>query len=83
MKASIETEVSKVEEALKGTDEAAIKTAMDDLNKLVNEMATNLYSQAEADGAAPNANANADAEADSSESDVEDADFEVVDDEKK
>ncbi len=78
MKSKIEEGVAAVEEALKGTDDAAIKSSMDELNKTVNEMATNMYSQANA-GDASAEGASKDAAADA---DVEDADFEVVDEDK-
>ena len=78
VKSKIEEGCTKVEEALKGTDNDAIKAAMDELNKTVNDMATNMYSQQGAEqGGAPNAD---DAAKNNADSDVEDADFEVVDD---
>lgn len=79
VKSKIEEGIAKVEEALKGTDDDAIKAAMDELNKTVNDMATNMYSQAggDATGGAE------DASGASADENVEDADFEVVDDEKK
>jgi molecular chaperone DnaK len=77
VKTKIEEGCTKVEEALKGTDNNAIKTAMDELNKTVNDMATNMYSQQGGEQGAPNAE---DPTKNAADSDVEDADFEVVDD---
>jgi molecular chaperone DnaK len=80
MKEKIEAEVSKVEEALKGADTDAIKTATDNLNTVVNELAQNMYSQAGPQGGTEQ---QAQPQNEAKDDNVEDADFEVVDEDKK
>ena len=50
--------VNKVKEALKGTDSAAIKAATDALQEKFYSVAQQMYSQANPQGADPNAGAN-------------------------
>ncbi|MCD8048521.1 MAG: molecular chaperone DnaK [Clostridia bacterium] len=51
-KSGVEAEIAKVKEALKGTDTAAIKAAVDDLTKKFYEIAPKIYQQDGAQGAA-------------------------------
>ena len=57
-KSMVEGEVNKVKEALKGTDSAAIKAATDALQEKFYSVAQQMYSQANPQGADPNAGAN-------------------------
>jgi molecular chaperone DnaK len=68
--------VSELENALKGTDTAAIKTAIDVLNKVWSEASTEMYQNAEAP---PQQGASTGGE----EPKVENAEYTVMDDEKK
>ncbi|MFI0347604.1 MAG: molecular chaperone DnaK [Chthoniobacterales bacterium] len=88
-KKAIEDEIASVREALKGTDIEAIKSSYEKLQAKFQEVSAELYKQAAAAGAAaPGAEAAgastgaANAES-KKEGDVVDAEFEVVDDEKK
>lgn len=92
-KTKIEAAIGRLKEALKGTATDEIKSAMDAVNTTWNEIAQKMYAQGqgpEQGGAqdAPNAQGEPQAEA-SAEQDkgddgaVEDADYEVVDDEPK
>ena len=85
-KAKVEAEVKAVQEALKGTDTAAIKAASEKLTEVSYEVFGKIYQQAQQEAAAnggagfdPNA-ANNSAQADDT---VVDAEYEVVDDDKK
>jgi molecular chaperone DnaK len=91
-KTKLEAEITKVEEALKTDNTDAIKSATDDLNKVWNEIAQNLYQQAGAQpGADPGAagaqeEKQAESEAGSdekTEKEVQDASYEVVDDDEE
>lgn len=85
-KAKVEAEVKAVQETLKGTDTAAIKAASEKLTEVSYEVFGKIYQQAQQEAAAnggagfdPNA-ANTGAQADDT---VVDAEYEVVDDDKK
>jgi molecular chaperone DnaK len=96
-KAEIEKEIERVREALKGNDTESIKTAYTDLQNKFQSVSEELYKQAAAGasagagaaGAGPGPGAEssgADAgggSGRSAEGDVVDAEFEVVDDDKK
>ena len=94
MKAKLEDEVKNVEDALKTDNTEAIKAATEKLSKVWNDAAQHIYSQQGPEGAPqdPTAGAGApgaDAEQGQSEStsegddkEVEDASYEVVDDDK-
>jgi len=94
-KAKIETAIGRLKEAQKGSDLEEMKSATEQLNKEWNEVATKMYSQAgdqpgaeqPGPGAGPQEKAAGGAESDSGngngKSEVQDADFEVVDEEKK
>lgn len=82
--ASVEAAAEKVKEALKGTDIEAIKKATEELQKPLYEMSAAAYQAAEGAGAAPGAEAGAAAEDHGKkDDDVVDAEYKVVDDEKK
>jgi len=81
----IEAAATKVKEALKGTDLEAIKTATEELTKPLYEMSAAAYQASEAQNpgagqGAPNAQAGEQAKKDDN---VVDAEYKVVDDEKK
>jgi molecular chaperone DnaK len=87
-KTKLETALGRLKEAQKGTNLDEMKSALDQLNKEWNEIATKVYSQAgaEAQGAdaqqQAEATSEATAESGNGKSNVQDADFEVVDDKK-
>ncbi|MCD8050699.1 MAG: molecular chaperone DnaK [Clostridiales bacterium] len=93
-KSQIEAGKSKLQDALKGTDTAAIKSATDELTKTFYDISAKLYQQAGGDpnaagaGYDPNAGAGYDPNAGQSGNnggngdDYYDADYEVVDDDK-
>jgi molecular chaperone DnaK len=91
LKKDVEDLVAKVREALKGSDTDAIKSAADALQAKFQEVSSELYKQASAQQAAPQPEAGAagpEAGAASSgeakkEGDVVDAEFEMVDEDKK
>ena len=86
-KAKVEAEVKAVQEALKGTDTAAIKAASEKLTEVSYEVFGKIYQQAQQEAAAnggagfdPNA---ANGGAQQGDDTVVDADYEVVDEDKK
>ena len=90
MRPTIETKIAAVREALKGSDTDAIKVAYDDLQTHFQGISEDLYKQAAASAGAPGPEAGAQASAGpeassakKAEGDVVDAEFEVVDDDKK
>jgi molecular chaperone DnaK len=90
-KKKIEDAIAKVREALKGDDVDAIKTAQDELQTAFQEVSAELYKQAaasqEAAGAQPEPEAAAGGATEGAsakkDSDVVDAEFEMVDEDKK
>jgi molecular chaperone DnaK len=84
-KKNVEDAIEKVREALKGDDADAIKSAYDDLQSKFQEVTTAAYKQAAA-SATPSPEEGAGASSDEPQpkkDDVVDAEFEVVDDDKK
>ncbi len=87
-KAKLEAAVGRVREALKTDNADEIKAATDDLNQIWQDAASKMYAQQAAQpGAEPGADAGAQPGAESAQAEdagqnVEDADFEVVDDDK-
>jgi molecular chaperone DnaK len=88
LKAEVEKEVARVKEALKGDDVEAIRKAQESLTQQLQKVSTKLYENVRAQqqaagqpGAAPGPDQGQPAEAKSEK--VVDADFEVVDDQKK
>ncbi len=79
----LENEIQKVEDALKINDTDRIKNSADGLTKVWNEIAQQLYSQ---QGAYSHAGSDASTKSggsDKNDKDVQDASYEVVDDDKK
>ena len=72
----MEAEVKAVQEALKGTDTAAIKAASEKLTEVSYEVFGKIYQQAQQEAAANGG-------AQQGDDTVVDADYEVVDDDKK
>lgn len=87
-KKAVEDEIAAVREALKGTDIEAIKSSYEKLQTKFQEVSAELYKKAaaaaapEGEGAASDNDASASSES-KKEGDVVDAEFEIVDDEKK
>jgi molecular chaperone DnaK len=84
-KAKVTEAVEKVKEALKGDNAESIKTANENLTQVWHAVASELYQQAAAEGeGAPGAEPDQEAPgADGADDSAVDAEFEVVDDEKK
>lgn len=87
-KSRLESEISKVEDALKTNDTNTIKSATEGLTKVWNEIAQNLYQQQGPSGQQTTGqHAHADQEyqqsAKKDDKEVQDASYEVVDDDKK
>jgi molecular chaperone DnaK len=94
-KSKLETALGRLKEAQKGTNIDELKSATEDLNKIWNEIAQKVYAQTGAGaqgqpGAGPDMGTGAGPGASEAppgggngEQKVEDADYEVVDDEKK
>ena len=87
-KASVEAAIEPVKKAIESEDYEGMKTALDSLNEKVQAAATEIYSQAQ--GTAPGADAGASGMGgdpggaeEKQASDVEEADFEMVDEDKK
>jgi len=91
VKSRLEAEVKKVEDAVATNNSDAIKSATDSLNKVWNEVASQMYQQAGAQGQGAPGGSQADTgstqnqakEPQGEDKNVQDASFEVVDDEDK
>lgn len=86
-KSRLEAEITKVEEALKTDNTDTIKAATDQLNKVWGEIAQNLYQQPGAQGqpgagSQPGGDQEQKQEAPKDEKEVQDASYEVVDDDE-
>jgi len=89
-KSRLESEIKKVEDAFSSNDSDRIKSATEDLTKVWNEIASQLYQQAGAAGSQPGATGaqdqgaagGASQEAKSGNEEAQDASYEVVDEEK-
>jgi len=82
-KKTVDDAIEKVREALKGDDVDAIKTAYDDLQAKFQEVSAELYKQAAAQaGPGPEAAGQAENPQPKKDSDVVDAEFEMVDEDK-
>ena len=77
----MEAAINKTKEALKGTDAAAIKAATEELSKVFYPIAEKLYAQQAPQGGAPGGDMGGGAAPGGDG--VVDADYEVVDDDKK
>jgi len=87
-KNKIEAAVARVKEALKTENVDELKSSLEALNQIWNEVSQKLYAQQQGAGGAagpqPGADAGAEPETETKdEKDVEEADYEVVDDDKK
>jgi molecular chaperone DnaK len=84
-KSTLEAALADSRKALESDDTAQMKAALEKLNGVMQEIATNLYSQAgaEAPGSDQQPGGGSSTEGAKKADDVVDADFEVVDDEKK
>ena len=86
-KAKIEAQIADLKKAMKGTDVNMIKTGCEKLTEISYEAFGKIYQQQAAQqgaaGADPNAAQQANQSGDSSDDNVVDADYEVVDDDKK
>jgi len=83
-KKNIEDAIEKVREALKGSDSDAIKAAYDDLQTKFQEVTTAAYKAAAASaGPAPEQEGETASEPQAKKDDVVDAEFEVLDEDKK
>jgi len=83
-KKTVEDAIEKVREALKGSDIDAIKAGYDDLQAKFQEVSAELYKQAAAQaGPAPEAGPQPGGPPPKKDSDVVDAEFEMVDEDKK
>jgi len=85
-KSKIQTEIDKVKEALKGTDTEAIKKASEELTQAFHDLSSKIYQQnpGAAGGFDPSAAGQSGADAAGAGADnVYDADYKVVDDDKK
>ncbi len=81
-KSKLETAVGRVKEALKGENAEEIKSSTEALSQVWSEMASKMYQAGEAPADGAEAQATAEQPGDAKDENVEDADFEVVDDEK-
>ncbi len=84
-KAEVEAAIEPVKKALEAEDYDGMKSAMEALNEKMQAAATEMYANAQQQGGAegaPGADAGASAEGEKSASDVEEADFEMMDDDE-
>ena len=82
IKSRLEADIKKVEDALATNNTEQIKSATENLSKTWNEVASQLYSQA-GPQAQQEQNQQQDAKPEDTKGDVQDASYEVVDDDKK
>ncbi|MBN8706210.1 MAG: molecular chaperone DnaK [Bacteroidetes bacterium] len=82
-KTELESAVEALKTAQKSSDVAAIKTEMEKLSASWQKISTKMYQAGDAPQAEPQPGASAGGNAGSKKDDVQDADFEVVDDNKK
>jgi molecular chaperone DnaK len=83
VKSRLEAEIKKVEDALATNNTEQIKSATESLNKLWNEVASQLYSQAGPQAQQPSEEQKENKPGDGGKDNVQDASYEVVDDDKK
>ena len=84
VKSRLEAEIKKVEDALASNNNEQIKVASESLNKVWSEVASQLYSQpGEQQAQQPNAQQDQTESEKSGKDNVQDASYEVVDDDKK
>jgi molecular chaperone DnaK len=89
LKTKLEASVERARKALRGDDMAEIRAAQEDLNKTFSEAGQSFYAQSQASSSEPSGDAGAGASSGSSSGgarpadDVVEADYEIVDDNKK
>ena len=89
LKAKLDASVERARKALRGDDMAEIRAAQEDLNKTFSEAGQSFYAQSQASSSEPSGDAGAGAGSGSSSGgarpadDVVEADYEIVDDNKK
>lgn len=83
VKSRLESEIKKVEDALATNNTEQIKSATDSLNKVWNEVAAQLYSQTGPQGQPDASQPQSEQKSEAPKDDVQDASYEVVDDDKK
>jgi molecular chaperone DnaK len=83
VKSRLEAEIKKVEDALATNNTEQIKSATESLNKIWNEVASQLYSQAGPQAQQPSEEQKENKPGDGGKDNVQDASYEVVDDDKK
>jgi len=83
IKSRLETEIKKVEDALATNNSEQIKSATESLNKVWNEVSAQLYSQAGTQGQPGSEQPQSENKSEAPKDDVQDASYEVVDDDKK
>lgn len=81
-KSSVEAEISKVKEALNGTDTAAIKQATESMTQAFYKISEKLYQQSGAQGQGQNPNAGFNPNGGEPTDDVYNADYKVVDEDE-
>ncbi len=80
---SLKAAVEKLKQANSGSSTSDIQSAIDDVNKVWSELATKMYAETKTTDQEPaSADTGAGSQAKSDDDEIEDADFEVVDDDK-
>ena len=82
-KARLEEIVEKLKQANAGSDSKAIQAAIDDVNKVWSELASKMYDQTKSTGEDAGSDGTESAAQQGDDGEIEDADFEVVDDDSK
>ena len=82
-KARLEEIVEKLKQANAGSDSKAIQAAIDEVNKVWSELASKMYDQTKSTGEDAGSDGAESAAKQSDDGEIEDADFEVVDDDSK
>lgn len=83
VKSRLEAEIKKVEDAMAANSTEQIKTATESLSKTWNEVASQLYAQTGQQQGQQATNQQQETKAEDAKGDVQDASYEVVDDDKK
>ena len=83
VKSRLDSAVEKGKEALRSGDNTAIKTALEELNSAYSAAGASLYQQAQTQSAGPAGDAEQPAAEEGKKEDVVEADYEIVDENKK
>ncbi len=83
VKSRLEAEIKKVEDAMAANSTEQIKSATESLSKTWNEVASQLYAQTGQQQGQQATNQQQETKAEDAKGDVQDASYEVVDDDKK